>query len=124
MEHRWGQRIEVAIPVRLYALAHPREHAACFANLSLSGSWIPANFGLRTLSRIRVVFDPSLLPLNSPNTVTAYVARQSHDGTALEWCEHSPDLIVRLLRAVAQREQAKIRRDQSADSAARQLPPR
>jgi hypothetical protein len=110
MEHRWGHRIEVVIPVRLHASSRLRGHSAQLANLSRSGGWIPLDVSVRRLSRIQVVFD---LPLScsgprrvhaSPPAVNAYVARHSGDGIGLEWCEHAPELVVRLLQDLAQRQ--------------------
>jgi hypothetical protein len=100
MEHRWGKRIDVDIPVRLHVSSRLREHSAHLANLSLSGGWTPISIGILRLSIIQVVFDLPLPP-SSPRTVNAFVARQSQDGTGLEWCEHAPEVVVRLLQARA-----------------------
>jgi hypothetical protein len=99
MEHRWGRRVPAAIPVRLRAADNLREHPAHLANVSLSGGWIPAKISVRPLSRIQVVFEVRV-PRQGQQTVNAYVARHSQAGIGLEWCEHAPEVIVSLLRAL------------------------
>jgi hypothetical protein len=100
MEHRWGQRIDVAIPVRLRASAPVGENTAQLANLSLSGGWIAATVDVRRFSTIQVIFElPE--PLSGPHSINAYVARQTPAGIGLEWCEHSPKLVVQLFHTLA-----------------------
>jgi len=100
MEHRWGKRIDVDIPVRLHVSSRLHEHSAHLANLSLSGAWTPIGIGIQRLSIIQVEFELPLL-LSGPRTVNAFVARQSGDGTGLAWCEQAPEVVVRLLQARA-----------------------
>ena len=111
MEHRWGQRLNVAIPIRLCSSSDRRETAAQLANLSLSGAWIPIQLDVRPLAIIQVIFQRPGLPEDSPDTVEACVARQSHDGIGLEWCEYAPQVVVRLLQSAAQRHHALHPRD-------------
>lgn len=98
MEHRWGQRVDVAIPVRLCIASDPHETCARLANLSLSGGWVAVNLQLRPLSKIRVVLERPVLIGDHPEIVEAYVARQSQDGIGLEWCEYAPPAVVQLLQ--------------------------
>lgn len=98
MEHRWGRRIDAVIPIRLRPLVNLREHDAHLANLSVSGGFTPMRLNVRKFSRIQVVFDLPELLGRAPQEVNAYVARQSAAGTGLEWCEHAPLAIVKLLR--------------------------
>jgi hypothetical protein len=102
MEHRWGQRVDAVIAVRLRPLIDLCERDAHLTNLSASGGFTPARLGVRKFSRIQVVFDLPELLGQSPQEVSAYVARESHAGTGLEWCEHSSLTIVRLLRFFSQ----------------------
>jgi len=78
------------------------ERDALLTNLSASGGFTPARLGVRKFSRIQVVFDLPELLGQSPQEVSAYVARESPAGTGLEWCEHSSLTIVRLLRFFSQ----------------------
>jgi hypothetical protein len=100
MEHRWGQRIEVAIPVRLYASTHLGENHAQLANLSLSGGWIAAKIDVRRFSTIHVSFEIPEPSMIGQHLVNAYIARQTGDGIGLEWCEHTPEVVVQLIRAL------------------------
>jgi hypothetical protein len=97
MEHRWSPRVDATVPVFLRALLSRHEHSGQLSNLSLSGAWISVSVGLHHFERIQLVFELAELLGNSSQEVDAYVARRSAAGTGLEWCEHAPQAIVRLL---------------------------
>jgi hypothetical protein len=84
VEHRWGKRVQVAIPVRLDA---PPSVAGVgiISNLSTSGAWIRTNLKLPALTRALVAFDST--QRHGHVAVPAYVIRQDLDGMGFEWCE-------------------------------------
>ncbi len=100
MEHRWGERVEVDIPVRLTAQPFC-VRAARLTDLSLSGAFINAGFDLRELSRIQVVIEPPLLFKYETPIIAAYVARKFKDGIGVEWCEFAPQAVIQLIRSVS-----------------------
>jgi hypothetical protein len=93
---RWGQRIDLDIPVRVAAHASPTIHGR-LKNLSLSGALIEANHELRlhTYTEVRI---------NLPDTrrsarVMARVTREVEGAIGLEWCEFAPSAIKDLLQS-------------------------
>jgi hypothetical protein len=100
MEHRWGTRIAVDIPVRLIVSRLALLQSGRLANVSVSGGLIRTEGELRLLSRIEVALDaPPRSEYESP-IIAAYVARNCANGIAVEWCEFAPSVILLLLRHV------------------------
>ena len=98
MEHRWGERVGVDIPVRISG--HPFSvRTGRLANLSVSGAFIKADLDLRLLSRIQVAIELPQRSKHEAPTVAAYVARKFKDGIGIEWCEFKPPAISRLLQS-------------------------
>jgi hypothetical protein len=99
MEHRWGERIKVDIPVQI--AAPPLSlRAARIANLSLSGACIKAEFELRALSRVEVVISLPFKPGGDISRITAYVTRCNKTGIGVEWCEYAPPAVNELMQAL------------------------
>src|SRR3974390_1011347 len=88
MEHRWGARTEISVPVRLYAGAR-RISEGRIVDLSLSGAFIATRAPVAVFTRLELVADE--LPLSAqPCRIPAYVVRQSEEGVGLEWCDFAP----------------------------------
>jgi PilZ domain len=97
MEHRWGERIGVDIPVRIagspFAVRNGR-----LLNLSVSGAAIDTTFELRPLSRIQIFLDtPSQVRSDAPS-LDAYVTRVAKESIGIEWCEYGPEIVCELLQ--------------------------
>jgi hypothetical protein len=102
MEHRWGERVGVDIPVRLTVRPFSVK-TGHLTNLSLSGAFIKGGVDVRVLSRIQVVIEvPSRFKHATP-IVSAYVARKFKDGIGVEWCEFAPQAVIDLIRSVSPR---------------------
>jgi hypothetical protein len=96
MEHRWGERVRVNIPVHVSAPALPG-FVGCMKNLSLSGALMKANCELRLHSLIEVRIE---LPSSPRATVVmAHVSRKLKEGVGIEWCEFAPTVVKDLLRS-------------------------
>lgn len=98
MEHRWGERFAIHIPIRLISARSPLVAIGGITNVSQSGAFI-GDFDFRLLSLIHVVFESPLRPKHGAEIVSAYVARVCNDGIGIEWCEFGPPAVVALLRA-------------------------
>ena len=92
MEHRWGERIELDLPVRLSI------QSRCVArgqtlNVSLSGAFVAP--GGHALPHASVDVEFSLMRSRSPKLyrVPAYVVRRTESGIAFEWQEFAPRAI-------------------------------
>jgi hypothetical protein len=102
MEHRWGQRVAVDIPVRI--TGHPFSvRLGRLADLSVSGGFIQAEFEWRLLSRIHVAIELPQRARHEAPVIPAYVARKTRDGIGIEWCQFSPPDVSRLLQSLASR---------------------
>jgi PilZ domain len=98
MEHRWGERVGVDIPVRI--TGHPfTVRTGRLYNLSVSGAFIWADVDVRPLSRILVAIELPHRPKSDAPMIPAFVTRKLKDGIGIEWCEFKPPAISRLLQS-------------------------
>jgi hypothetical protein len=102
MEHRWGERVRLELPVRLFARRNA-VRAGQLIDLSVSGGAIKVASDLRLLSRVQVAIQLPHRFAHPIPVVPAYVARKCKDGIAVEWCDPSPQPVVELLRWAALR---------------------
>jgi PilZ domain len=104
MEHRWGERVTVNIPVYVSAGAFAG-FDGCVTNLSLSGALMKSARELRLHSLIDVHIK---LPAPSPRVdiVKAHVARKFKECVGIEWCEFAPTIVKDLLRSPSVRHPA------------------
>ena len=117
MEHRWGERVRVDIPIRV--ILHPFSvRNARLADFSVSGACIKADFDLRVLSRIKVAIELPHRSKHEAPTVGAYVARRLKDNIGIEWCEFAPPAVSRLLQTVAARPHTRLRKPEPAATVA------
>jgi hypothetical protein len=97
LEHRWGERVRVNIPVHISAAALAGVEG-CVKDLSLSGALMKSNCDLRLHTLVEVRIE---LPLPSPRAavVKAHVSRKFKEGVGIEWCEFAPTIVKDLLRS-------------------------
>jgi hypothetical protein len=95
MEHRWGQRVRVDIPVRL-EVPPASVVAGRILDLSVSGAWISGELEQHLSAEIAVVFLPQP-GSSSLHRIPAFVARARLEGIGVEWRELAPPLINSLL---------------------------
>jgi hypothetical protein len=97
LEHRWGERVRVNLPVHVSAGALI-EVEGCMNNLSLSGALMKADCELRlhSLIAVRIELPP---PLSRAVVVNAHVSRKLKQDVGIEWCEFGPTIVKDLLRA-------------------------
>jgi hypothetical protein len=98
MEHRWGARIAVHIPVRVTATHLSMASIGRITSLSLSGGFI-TGLGFRPLSRIHVSFEHPLLQ-RPAEKLAAFVARVCEDGAGIVWCDFAPRSVAELVFAM------------------------
>lgn len=111
MEHRWGRRVAVDIPVRLVgepgAIGTGR-----LADVSITGALVHTQLQLPPLALVEVI-----LPLqNASNDMRAArgcVVRQCAEGFGVEWCDLPPGVIETLLR-MAMAENARDESDETS----------
>jgi uncharacterized protein (DUF58 family) len=97
VEHRWGERLEVALPVRIRA-PFGLIGAGLVVNFSVSGAFMATTLPVAPLSRVSVSFRfgrraARIMQLGS-STFEAQVVRQNAAGFAVEWCEFGTEDVV------------------------------
>jgi hypothetical protein len=95
-ESRWGDRVNVNIPVQLWADTVAGADA-CMSNLSLSGALVKAHVDLGLHSMIEV--NIKMPTAQRAEALTAYVSRKVAQGVGIEWCEFAPTVVKDLLRS-------------------------
>jgi hypothetical protein len=117
MEHRWGERVGVDLPVRItghpFSVRNGRLH-----NLSVSGAFIKVDYDLRLLSRIQVAIEMPQRSKHEAPVLAAYVARKYKDGIGVEWCEFAPTPIPQLLYSFSARPHIRLRKPEGAAAVA------
>jgi hypothetical protein len=99
MEHRWGKRLAVDIPIRVASATPFSVQHGRLANLSISGAWIPTRFNVRLCFEIQLILE---CPLSHDiSTIAAHVVRRCESGVGIEWSELGPPVVIELLRAAA-----------------------
>jgi len=81
MEHRWGQRDDVSIPVRLRWRQRYGAAIGEITNVSASGAWIQTSAELPLLAPLEV----DTLTAGGRRAIAAYVVRKSSGGYGIEW---------------------------------------
>jgi len=99
MEHRWGERLKVALPVRIDA-ACGLVGTGLVVNFSVSGAFIATPLPAPLLSQVRVSFGLGTrigrLRRSNGDTLEGQVVRRNATGFAIEWCEFGTDEVVAL----------------------------
>jgi PilZ domain len=120
MEHRWGERIVVDIPVQVSVpplIMGPGR----VQNLSVSGAWISGKFELPPLARALVVFDLSVGGIHEPLPIACYVVRIRAEGIGVEWRELAPQIVSDLMLFATANPQAPDPRTQILEPPAAQI---
>jgi hypothetical protein len=106
MEHRWGERLKIALPVRIRA-ACGLVGTGLIVNFSVSGAFIATTLPVTLLSQVRVSYGPGrrarrLMDIGH-STFEAQVVRQNAAGFAVEWCDFGADEVVALANSNRER---------------------
>ncbi len=96
MEHRWGERIQVDIPVQV-SVPPLVIGTGRVLNVSISGAWISGKFDLPPLARAFVIFDFALAGNHEALPIACYVARVRPEGIGVEWRELAPQIVSDLI---------------------------
>jgi PilZ domain len=99
LEHRWGARVQVNIPIRVEARPLPMG-SGWMKDLSLSGALIESDRDLRlhTLVEVSIALPP---PSSRTAVLKAHVSRKFDEGVGIEWCEFAPSIIKDLVRSAS-----------------------
>ena len=89
MEHGWGERIELDLPVRLNTRSGCLAHGLIL-NVSLSGAFVATRERVPSQAGIDVEFNLMRSRSSKLYLVPGYVVRRTEEGIALEWREFAP----------------------------------
>ncbi|MBW4051778.1 MAG: hypothetical protein HIU85_09985 [Proteobacteria bacterium] len=96
MEHRWGRRIAIRVPVRL--IAESAESVTGHTeNVSISGAFIRTTQQMPLWTRLEVEFSHAAGPAEKPQRIAAHVTRRTRDGVGIEWYDLAPHTVRALL---------------------------
>jgi hypothetical protein len=92
VEHRWGFRYQVELPVRV----RTRSGKLCtgiLQSVSLSGAFVLVPTPMRALSQIRIQFLGDQKRRWRQDAVDAQIVRVEPGGLAIEWSEFAPSAV-------------------------------
>jgi hypothetical protein len=100
VEHRWGRRIALKIPVQL-AMEAGDLMLGQMTNISISGAFVqtPRAIPLGAQIEVEVIVRNHHIG-RSLERVTAHVVRRTSDGVGIEWCDLAPRSVSVLLEAM------------------------
>lgn len=107
MEHRWGKRIQLNLPVQL-DFGSGSLIPGRMANMSQSGGFVITRERVPPQTRIDIQFSP-VRSRNRTVHVLAYVVRRTKHGLGLEWQEFAPPEIQALLAVAGKRSTGGVR---------------
>jgi len=97
MEHRWGQRSNLDVQVRLHATSWRAPRRACLRNISASGALLETEPSLPPLKRVEVQIAVRKQGRIDLIRIPACVLRKADHGVGVEWCEPLPFAIEQLV---------------------------
>ena len=108
MDHRWGRRVSIDLPVRISTHRYPATLGR-LSDVSVSGALVNINLDARVLCRIQLALILPHRPRRDAQIIEAYVARKQAGGLGIEWCDFAPRVISDLLRDIAWQPQRRVR---------------
>jgi hypothetical protein len=99
MEHRWGSRKSIDVPVRFIALP-ATIGTGRITNVSMTGAFLETRAQLRPMAMLYVEMTHLLQEPGRRKRLSASVVRKTDLGVGIEWCEAaSKSLLYAQLRA-------------------------
>jgi hypothetical protein len=100
MEHRWGDRIDCNVAVKL--LADPASIGwGKIRNVSASGAYIETLLPVRTLSMLSLRRASDREPGRYGNLIRAIVVRRDENGVGIEWTESESKEVAAIIQEAA-----------------------
>jgi len=116
MEHRWGERVELHLTVKLSCRGSAPPVAGCLENVSSSGAFVRTEGCGPPRGPVEVILEQDGSDSGRPRSMRllAYVVRESAAGVGIEWSEFAPrvirELLVRRPSASGERQRARSQR--------------
>ena len=110
MEHRWGQRVTLEVPVRLYVDGRALGRGV-LRNASISGALIETSLELRPFTNLVVTMPTMSEATAGSHELAACVVRSEPGRLAVEWRDMACPAIVTLLERITGQRAAELRED-------------
>jgi hypothetical protein len=96
MEHRWGERYAVQMPVELSCGSSPPVTGS-LENVSSSGAFVRTEGRRPARGAVEVILRGRGSGRGHAVRLPAYVVRETEAGVGIEWCEFSPRVVRELM---------------------------
>ena len=96
MGHRWGQRVQAAIRVKLRGRPGAIG-SGCIRDLSISGTFVETGLSLPLLTRVEIDTGSQGRASMGSRRLSGRVVRRNAIGFGVEWCEFAPKAVLTLL---------------------------
>ena len=100
MDHRWGHRIAVDLPIRVMHPGISRCEPGRLSNVSLGGALIMSPLDSTVGSRLQLSITIPSGDDSYESVIDAYLVRRSEPGLGIEWAEFAPLEVIDLVRAL------------------------
>ena len=111
-EHRWGQRVTLEVPIRLYVEGRALGRGI-LRNASISGALIETALELSRYTNLAVSMPTMSEVTTGSHDLAACVVRQAPGGFAVEWRDMACPAIVTLLERITGQRAAELLEDQA-----------
>jgi hypothetical protein len=98
MDHRWGNRIAVDLPIRVMHPGMSRCEPGRLSNISLGGALLSSALDSNVGARLQVAVAIRSGETSYDSVLDAYLVRRSDPVIAIEWTEFAPTEVVDLIR--------------------------
>jgi hypothetical protein len=115
MEHRWGQRITLEVPVRI-DLAQRTVGRGTLRNVSLSGAFIETSLELPIFTNLVVALPATSELAPGSHELAASVVRRVPVGLAVEWRDMACPALVALLERITGQRVTALCKDEAFDA--------
>jgi hypothetical protein len=100
MDHRWGHRIAVDLPIRVMHPGMSRCEPGRLSNISLGGALISSALDSSVGARLQVSVTIPSGTTSYDSVIDAYLVRRADPAIAIEWSEFAPTEVIDLIRGV------------------------
>jgi hypothetical protein len=100
MDHRWGNRITVDLPIRVMHPGMSRCEPGRLSNISLGGALISSALDSEVGARLQVSVAIFTGTSSYDSVLDAYLVRRSYPAIAIEWSEFAPIEVIDLIRGM------------------------
>ncbi|HEV2700752.1 MAG TPA: PilZ domain-containing protein [Steroidobacteraceae bacterium] len=100
MDHRWGHRIAIDLPIRVMHPGISRCEPGRLSNISLGGALIKSPLDSAVGARLQLAITVPCGEDSYESVIDAYLVRRSAPGLGIEWAHFAPIEVIDLVRAV------------------------